>query len=229
MERKTYDSVRRLLLVGLMAAVVTVLGGELPIGWTVYPESDNYILSMILGSADLSLWQLACGVFFGGAGIAVQAFGFEGVARMVEACGNRRAGRVIHWGALATGSLGGMMHILCVALMFLCRALNTQTMTALPQMVIDFTLWLVMPITVVFMPVYYAMTIAMLLVIARGRTMLPKWAAVFNPLLGMVLLNAVRLIAPASELVNALGMANMGIGSTLTFAGLLILMGRRSA
>lgn len=224
MDNKTYVQVKNFLLVGLIASVVTVFGGELPIGWAVYPEADNYILSMILGCGNLSLLQLACGVLFGGLAIPVQYYGFEAVARIAQLGGNHKSSKLIHWGGLACAFWGGIVHVICVALMFVCKMLDTQAMTALPQSVMDFTLWLVMPISVVFMPIYYAMTIAMLVVIGRGKTIFPKWAAVFNPLLATVILNLLPEILPNTALVNALGMANMGIGSLWTFGGLLVLL-----
>lgn len=224
MDSKTYAKLKNMLIAGLGASVVTVLGGELPIGWTIYPEADNYILSMLLGCGDLSMLQLACGVLFGGIGIPLQYYGFEAIAQIAELGGSQKSSRLIHWGGLACAFWGGIVHIICVALMFVCKMLGTQTMAAVPQPVIDFTLWLVMPISVLFLPIYYAMTIAMLLVVGGGKTIFPKWAVVFNPLLATILLNILPEIAPNTPLVNGLGMANMGIGSLLTFAGLLVLL-----
>ena len=213
-----------MLLIGLTASAVTVFGGELPIGWTVYPEADNYLLSMILGCGNLSMLQLACGALFGGIGIPLQYYGFEAAAQIVELGGNVKSSRLIHWGGLTCAFWGGIVHVICVALMFVCKILDTQVMTVLPQPVLDFTLWLVMPISVVFMPIYYAMIIAMLIVISKGKTFFPKWAAIFNPLLPTIVLNILPEIAPNTALVNGLSMANMGVGSLWTFAGLLILL-----
>ena len=39
-----------------------------------------------------------------------------------------------------------------------------------------------------------------------------------------LVINALPMLLPASALVNALGMDNMGIGSMLTFAGILAVM-----
>ena len=45
-----------------------------------------------------------------------------------------------------------------------------------------------------------------------------------EPLTGTLVINALPMLLPASALVDALGMANMGIGSVLTFAGILAVM-----
>lgn len=228
MNTSALRNIRRLLLIGLIASVVTVLGGEMPIGWVEYPavEGDpTGMLGMLIGSGKLSLVQLACGVLFGGVGIPLQYYGFEGAARLVEQGGSRRCARVIHVGAAATGFLGGIVHVVCIALMFVCRMADFSG-AAMPQPVMDFALWLVAPICVVFMPVYYAMTVALFVAVVRGKTCLPRWAAVLNPLTGTLVLNALPLLLPASPLVNALGMANMGVGSVLTFGGMLALLKR---
>lgn len=228
MEKQTKHSIRTCLLIGLIASILTVAGGELPIGWADYPpvEGDpTGMMGMMIGSGNLSLVQLALGALLGGIFIPLQYFGFEGTSRLVAQGGCVKAARIIHWGAAATGFWGGIVHVICVALMFLCRMVDVSQGT-LPQPLWDFTLWLVLPISVVFMPVYYAMCIALFAAVVRGKTALPQWAAVFNPLTATLLLNALPMIVPGSKLVNALGMANMGIGSVITFGGLLGLLGK---
>lgn len=230
MDTKARADLRRMLLIGLLASIVTVVGGELPIGWVEYPRVEGDatgMLGMLIGSGNLSVRQLACGVLFGGIGIPLQYYGFEAAARLVGLGGNRKSARLMHWGAAATAGLGGIVHVICVGLMFVCGMADFSGMTGLasvPQPVMDFALWLVTPISVAFMPVYYAMCIALFVAVVRGRTCLPRWAAAFNPLTAAVVLNSLPMLLPASPLVNALNMANMGLGSVLTFAGLLALL-----
>jgi len=231
MNPNSYPHIRKLLLIGLIASLVTVLGGELPIGWVTYPVVDGDptgMMGMLIGSGNLSLLQLACGVLFGGVGIPLQYYGFKGMALLVEQGGSRRCARIMHVGAAATGFLGGIVHVVCIGLMFVCRMVDFAGAAAIPQAALDFALWLVAPISVVFMPVYYAMTIALFIAVVRRKTCLPRWAAAFNPLTGTLVLNALPLLFPSSPLINALGMANMGLGSVLTFGGTLALLAHRA-
>lgn len=217
---------RHLFLMGLLAALLTVIGGEVPLGWAEYPVIEGDItgmLGMFVGSGGLSLWQLGCGVLFGGVGIPLQYCGFKAAYILAFEGRNDRAEKIIRLGARATAGVGGTIHVLCVALMFLCRGLE-PSLTVLPQPILDFTCWLILPISAVFMVIYCAMCIALLLVVIRGRTRLPRWAAVFNPLTAMLICNALPLFLPASPLVNALNMASMGLGSVLTFGGILALL-----
>jgi hypothetical protein len=124
--------------------------------------------------------------------------------------GSGKAGRIIHAGALATGFLGGIVHVVCVALMFLCRMVDLSAGT-LPQPLLDFALWLVLPVSVLFMPVYYAMCIALLAAVLRGRTCLPRWAAVLNPLMASLIFNALPYLLPRTAFVNALAWPIWGL------------------
>lgn len=221
------QDIRKLLIIGLAASLIAVFLGELPIGWTLYPTvagDETGMVGMLIGSGELSMLQLALGALFGGVFIPLHSIGFEATARIVENGGSEKAAKIIRAGAVATGFWGGIVHVICVALMFLCKVVDLSGVTGLttiPQPVRDFALWLVMPICVVFMPVYYAMCIALFTSVVRGKTCLPRWAAVFNPVTGAVIMNVLPMLFPATELINALGMASMGIGSVITFGGLL--------
>ena len=113
--------------------------------------------------------------------------------------------------------------MICIALMYICKLECSNTMTELPRNVIDFTLWLVLPFSAVFMTLYSVMTIAIAIPVIKGKTIFPKWAVVFNPLATKVLIPIIAVILPNTKIVNALNMADMGIGSLITFVGLLIL------
>lgn len=226
MEMTAYQRIRMDLIIGLIASVITVVAGELPIGWVIYPHVENDptgMMGMLLGSADLSLLQLASGALFGGICIPLQYYGFKATAGIVELDGNSNSAKIIRLGAAATALWGGIVHVICVALMFLCR-LTELPDAVLMQAAADYLLWLVLPISVIFMPIYYTMTISLFVAVVRGKTCLPKWAAIFNPLTCTLLLNALPLVAPNTEPVNALSMANMGIGSVFTFAGFLLVL-----
>ena len=224
MEHKEYIQIKNWFIIGIVFAIMTMLGGEIPIGWTVYPEADNELVAMIIGCGNLSIVQLASGVLFGGIGIPLQYYGYKAIGRIVEMSGSEKCSKLIYLGAKAIAFWGGIVHIICVALMFICKIEGTHALEQLPQSVIDFTLWLVLPITVVFMVIYIPMTIAMIIPIIKGKTIFPKWAVIFNPIVYKILLNIIAFITPNTELMNGIRMSNMGIGSLVTFIGLLLLL-----
>ena len=220
-----YEELKRLFLIGIIASAVTVIGGEIPIGWVVNPEAENEIISIIMGYGNLSDIQLACGVFFGGIGIPLQYYGFKAISLILKDGGSERCGKITEAGAKFTAFFGGIVHVICVALMFVIR-MHMPIADDIPQDIIDFTLWLVLPVSAVFMTVYTAMLIAIFVAVVKGRMIFPKWAAVFNPMLTKVLIPAVSVVLPNTEMSNALNMADMGLGSLITFVGLYILLNK---
>lgn len=224
MDSKKYLRIKKLLIIGIISSLITIFGGEIPIGWVVNPEADNEMLSIIMGYGKLSLPQLACGVLFGGIGIPMQYYGYKAVSEIAEIGGNTKCSKLIHLGAVSIAFLGGIVHVMCVALMYILKFDPVQPSGSIPQSSLDFMLWLVLPITVVFMLIYLPMTIAMIIPVVKGKTVLPKWAAVFNPLASKVIIPIAALFLPNTKFVNALNMADMGLGSLITFVGLLVLL-----
>jgi len=219
-----YVKWRKMLISGIVFAFVTMLLGEIPIGWVRYPKTGNELMDIIMGSGNLSVLQMASGTLFGGLFIPLQYYGYKAIADIISKTEYNRCAKITEIGAKAIAFGGGSVHVLCVALMFLCKLENTGNITQIPQNVMDFALWLVLPFSAIFMIIYMPMTIAMAIPIIKGKTIFPKWAVIFNPLTGKVFLNALAMIAPNTELVNGIRMSNMGIGSLITFIGLWILL-----
>ena len=226
MNKEKYLHLRKLFIIGIIVSAVTVLGGEIPIGWVVNPEADNEIMSILMGYAELSIAQLACGVFFGGIGIPLQYYGYKAIGEIAEAGGNKKCSWLINLGAKFIAFFGGIVHVICIALMFILKMEQPLPNDTIPQSALDFTLWLVLPISAVFMTVYTVMTIAMIIPVIKGRTIFPKWAVIFNPLIATVIIPVVAVFLPNTKFVNALNMADMGIGSFITFVGLLVLLNK---
>ena len=49
---------RKMLLSGMIFAFVTMILGEIPIGWVIYPETGNDLLDIIMSSGNLSILQM---------------------------------------------------------------------------------------------------------------------------------------------------------------------------
>lgn len=81
---------------------------------------------------------------------------------------------------------------------------------------------MVAPITIVFMPIYMAMMVVMFVMIIRGKTVWSKGYAFANPMIIMMVVNAVTFFGPNFPVVHSIQMANMGLGSLITFACLII-------
>lgn len=87
-------------------------------------------------------------------------------------------------------------------------------------------MWLVLPISVIFMAIYIPMTVAMMIPVLKGKTIFPKWSVVFNPIVFKIIFNILAFALPNKAIWNGIRMSNMGLGSLVTFIGLLILVSR---
>lgn len=226
MQRDEYLQLKKFFVIGIVFATLTMFGGEIPIGWTVYPDTKNELLRIIVGSGNLSLLQLACGVLFGGIGIPLQYYGYKAIGNIIKMGDCKRCGNLVHIGAKAIAFWGGIVHIICVALMFVCKLEKTHTIDTVPQSVIDFTMWLVLPISTIFMAIYIPMTVAMMIPVLKGKTIFPKWSIVFNPIFFKIIFNILAFTLPNKAIWNGIRMSNMGLGSLVTFIGLMTLVSR---
>lgn len=201
----------RYLRIGIIAAIVTILGGELPIGWYIKPSIDNLLQAQIEGYASVSVLQLACGIFFGGLGIGFQSFGYEAISMVIaETTQCKKTSKLTHIGALFCGMFGPIVHILAIVLMYMCKLGDMNEF-------VKVALYFVCPVTSVFMPVYMAMMIAIFIAVIGGKTKLPKWSAFINPAVIMGLVNSITFLVGNSYISNSVQMANMGLGSLITF------------
>lgn len=179
---------------------------------------------MIMGYSALSSLQLACGVFFGSIGIPLQYYGYKAITNIIAQSECKNCAKITKIGAKAIAFDGAVVHVICIALMYICKLECSHTITELPQSVVDFALWFVLPFSSVFMIIYTLMTFSIALPILKGKTIFPKWAAVFNPLLPKIFFPIIASFLPNNKIVNALNMADMGIGSLITFVGLLVIL-----
>lgn len=221
-----YKRWRKMLKIGTIAAIVTTVLGDMPIGWAVYPETGNMLMDLIFSCSKISVSRMGCATFFGAVFIPLQYYGFKAIAEIISKTGCDRCAEVVEIGAKAYGFGGGTVHVLCVAAMFACKAEITEGVTDLPQNALDFALWMLVPVTVVFMIFYLAMSIAIAVPILKGKTLLPKWAFIFNPLTGKILMNSSAFVLPNAGFFNAIRMGNMGIGSIITYAAFWVLLER---
>ena len=113
-----------------------------------------------------------------------------------------------------------MMKLFPISPDMLASADVIDILGSLPPALVDFTFYYMMPITAVMLLLYYVMAVSLFLAIVLGKTPLPRWACLFNPMLVEVLMNLMPNVNNA--LVNGLLMSNMALGGLVTFTGILL-------
>lgn len=227
------STIKKLLCLGFIGSCLSLICDFL-LGWIVYPENGNHYIAMIASCAGLSWVRLGLSAAFGAVGIPMQYFGFKAIAEIIGR--DTRCGKLVHAGAVSTAAMGGSVHILCVALMALLKiefqggfdpSLAPTMLESIPASALQFTLWGILPVSLIMMTPYMLGAAAMFLAIFKKQTALPRWMCLLNPLTAKILLNAVAVIAPNTALSNGLGMANMALGGMIPFLGILIWVCRK--
>lgn len=219
-----YIKLRKMLIIGIIASFITTIFGDMPIGWVVYPETGNKYMDIIIGSKDVSILQMACGLFFGAIFIPLQYYGVKAISEIIEKNKCKYCSKIIDVGAKAFAFIGGTVHVLCVVAMYIYKMEATSNLLQIPKTAIVFLIWLLLPISILFMSIYVLMCFAIAIPILKGKTVFSKWMAIFNPLLGKIVLNLLALVIPNTKIFNAIRMGNMGIGSMITFVAFYVLL-----
>ena len=46
MKQEEFSRIKKLFIFGIIVSIVTIFGGEIPIGWVVNPKADNEIVNI---------------------------------------------------------------------------------------------------------------------------------------------------------------------------------------
>ena len=212
--------------------VLLSMTGDLLLGAHVHPDAPDAYTRLMLGCSQVPHHFIALGLFVGAIGIPMQYFGYESVLSIVRSRGCcATLCRLIHWGNVAIAFWGASVHILCSLLMLMMKLYPispemlvgtdmSDMLASLPPALVDFTLYYLMPITAVMLLLYYVMAVSLFIAIVSGKTQLPRWACLFNPMLVEVLINFMPNVNNA--FVNGMLMSNMALGGLVTFTGILL-------
>ena len=212
--------------------VLLSMTGDLLLGAHVHPDAPDAYTRLMLCCSQVPHHFIALGLFVGAIGIPMQYFGYENVLSIVRSRGCcATLCRLIHWGNVAIAFWGASVHILCSLLMLMMKLYPispemlvgtdiSDILASLPSALVDFTLYYLMPITAVMLLLYYVMAVSLFIAIVSGKTPLPRWACLFNPMLVEVLINFMPNVNNA--FVNGMLMSNMALGGLITFTGILL-------
>lgn len=212
------EKIRSYLKLGILGAVITI-AGELLQGAIAAPDAADEMTRLFSTIDVLPVWRMGLGSTLGGLGILMQWFGFQGIflsfdnqsSRWAKAC---RAGNV------GFTIIGAMIHILLSVWMYVYKFTAPMGRTYLTE----FTLWFVLPITVIFFAAYGVFAVSIFVQFFKRHTIFPKWCWALNPIIGKATINVLTALLPNTALVNGIGFADMGLTSLITFAVLYFLI-----
>ena len=213
----------KLLLYGMIGAVITMIGDCLLLGVDSTGETGA-LGQYIVSAGKLTYTRIGLAGFLGFLGIPVTAFGFYALYQLMEDKASllSKIYRASIYGYVA---MGGAIHIICCYLVTgIKKALETGT--AADDMFSTILVeqgGYVIPSFVVFYILYFVNVVAMVVVIFKKKTMLPKWMWILNPFVFKILINGIGKLG-TSAVLNGLACSNMSLGALIIFMGWMMVV-----
>jgi hypothetical protein len=200
--------------VGMLGAVLTIIGDFLLLGVDSAPNGGGIFDKYLEIASKISYTRIGLAGFFGYVGIPLTAIGFLALCQMSKEKESRLA-KVYKWSILLCfAALGGGVHIICCYLVTGMK-MNLEAGTAdVISAVIKQQAGFLVPACILFFAVYFAACISMIVLIAKGKTVLPKWMWVLNPLIMKIVINALGKLG-TSAFFNGLACSNMSFGALI--------------
>ena len=190
MVNENYFKVKKLLLYGMIGAVLTMIGDFLLLG----VDSNGAIGALgqyILAAEKISYTRIGLAGSFGFAGIPITAFGFYALYELMQDKASVLA-RVYNFRLRIRCFRRCYPYHLLLPRHGNEKALETGTgQESMLSVILAEQGGYLIPCFIIFMAFYLANVVTMILSIAKGKTPLPRWMWLINPFAFKILLNLV--------------------------------------
>jgi hypothetical protein len=215
----------KLTYVGMIGAILTIMGDFLLLGVDSSTSGGGLFDKYLDIASKISYTRIGLAGFFGYLGIPLTAIGFLALHQMIKDKESRLA-NVYKWSTiLCFAVLGGGVHIICCYLLAGMK-MNIDSGTAdVVSAVIHQQAGFLVPSFIVFFAVYFVACISMIVLIAKRKTILPKWMWILNPLVMKIVINASGKLG-TSAFLNGLACSNMSLGALIILLAWMIAIKR---
>jgi hypothetical protein len=211
--------------VGIIGAILTIIGDFLLLGVDSNTSGVGLFDKYLNIASKISYTRIGLAGFFGYLGIPLTAIGFLTLYQMIKDKESSLA-KVYKWSMIISfAALGGGVHIICCYLVAGMK-MNIEAGTAdVVSAVINQQAGFLVPSVIVFFAVYFVACISMIVLIAKGKTILPKWMWILNPLVLKIVINALGKLG-RSAFFNGLACSNMSLGALIILLAWMIVIKR---
>lgn len=215
------------LTIGIIGAILTMIGDVLLMGVSSYGATDIFDKFNLLASK-LSYIRIGLAGAFGTIGIPMCAVGLYVLYLTLPDQKSRLASVYRNTIIGSFGTLGGCVHVICCYLMMGLKMNveagdKTPLMTSLRQQA-----GFAIPVLAVFFILYIINSISMALLIGKGKTILPRWMWILNPLLLRYMINWTGLVFN-SAFMNGLCCTNMSLGALIILCAWGIVIAKKDS
>jgi hypothetical protein len=217
----------KLTYVGMIGAILTIIGDFLLLGVDSNTSGGGLFDKYLDIASKISYTRIGLAGFFGYLGIPLTAIGFLALHRMIKEKESALA-KVYKWSmVMGFAALGGGVHIICCYLVTGMKINLEAGTTDVVSAVMNQQSGFLVPSFLVFFAVYFVACISMIVLIAKGKTILPKWMWILNPLVMKIVINALGKLG-TNAFFNGLACSNMSLGALIILLTWMIVIKRKS-
>ncbi len=206
------NKTKKYIIIGLVGAFITIIG-EMLQGAVPSTDTTDKFTTLFSSFENLPVWRIGLGSTVGVIGIFLQFFGMYSIY-LTFSDKETKLAKVYKIGMYVFSIFGAIVHLLMSVMVY--------TYKISMEHMIDFTIWFVIPLLVLFFVGYIPFCVSMAIQFWKKQTQLPKWLFWLNPLFGKVFFNIVTAILPSCAIVNGIAYSNMGLSSIILFLAVLI-------
>lgn len=223
---KIYDKQNRYLLYGIIGAVLTMIGDFLLLGVSS-AGAEGALGQYILAAEKLSYTRIGLAGSFGFLGIPITAFGFFALYELMDDKTTTLA-KLYKASVYGYIAFGGAIHIICCYLVTgMKKALETGTSQSdILSVILNEQGGYVVPCMVIFFAAYIVNVVALIVIIAKKKTILPSYLWLINPITFKILLNLLGKLG-TSAFWNGIACSNMSLGAIVIFTVWIISINRK--
>ncbi len=213
--------IKKLLLIGLIASVMTGIGDFL-IGFGEEPVTSGFAESVLASAPNLSDGQLITGSLLGFVGIFLEGLAFFGIYRLMADAAPRYAHiyRAGIFGYIWLAPIGCHMNVGLANYAY--KNLLLLDPAAASKMATVFVYAFGLPIWILLILFWLPMIVVQFKAFAKGLTPYPQKAKWFNLFIGAApALILTLIIGPKTALGAGIGTMFLSFGNAFTFGGLL--------
>ena len=215
-----WPRITHLLKLGIFASL-TVLAGDMILGWGVSDPAVSGFPSMFTRYLSVSDARIFASALLGLAGIPVECLCWFAVWRMIRPYSDKfaHAYRTGIIGCLAFGGCG--VHVPCCMAVYLFKRFYADDPAGASREMLHWIGWFLLPAAVIFTVFFIEMAAIQIRAFSKRYSPLPGWCWVFSVLFGVIWAVVMRL-AGDHALTNALATGWISVGNLWMSTGLLI-------
>ena len=213
--------ISHLFKLGIFAALM-VLAGDMILGWGVSDNSVSGIDKYFSRDLTVSNGRIIASALLGLIGIPLESLSYFGVYRLIASKSEKLA-HIYRAGLLGMLGFGAFTLVMCCAVIYYLNSVFKLNPALASENTIKFALFFLMPVTVIFLPLFLTAAITQFIAFAKGMTPYPKWCCIFTFLAGLIIAVIIKFFGNYS-MVNAITTGWISIGALWAFGGLLITM-----